>query len=245
MIAEVTSTPWRERQSYVLSAGPDGLRGDFGKRMHVSPFMPMEQSYEWSAGDPGERLSISIRNRQEGRIVFEAGLALERREMTPSAMREILFRYPPMTISTIARIYWNAARLKAKGAPYYRRPTAVRGRIDAAGADPWRRVVHAVLRRIEAGAIELEERFPGGETRQFGPTSAQRRARVQINDPNVYRKLARSKSIAFGQTYAERGWETDDLSTLLAIAARDIGRADPAPAEARPVPAPISATRAP
>jgi cyclopropane-fatty-acyl-phospholipid synthase len=96
-----------------------------------------------------------------------------------------------------------------------------------AGADPWRRVVHAVLRRIEAGTIELEERFPGGETRQFGPTSARRHARVQVNDADVYRKLARSKSIAFGQAYAERGWETDDLSTLLGIAARDIGQADP------------------
>ena len=49
MIAEVTSTPWKERLSYVLSADADGVRGDFEKRMHVSPFMPMEQRYEWSA----------------------------------------------------------------------------------------------------------------------------------------------------------------------------------------------------
>ena len=123
MIAEVTSTPWKERRSYVLTAGVAGLRGDFEKRMHVSPFMPMEQRYEWSAGDPGERLAVTIRNLERGRIVFEAGLALGRREMTPAALREILFRYPPMTVSTIARIYWNAARLKAKGAPYFKRPT--------------------------------------------------------------------------------------------------------------------------
>ena len=55
MIAEVTSTPWKERRSYVLTAGAAGVRGDFEKRMHVSPFMPMEQRYEWSAADPGER----------------------------------------------------------------------------------------------------------------------------------------------------------------------------------------------
>jgi cyclopropane-fatty-acyl-phospholipid synthase len=96
-----------------------------------------------------------------------------------------------------------------------------------AGADPWRRVVHRVLRRIEAGSIELEERFPGGVLRHFGPTSAPRRARIVVNDPGVYGKLVRSKSIAFGQTYAERDWETDDLATLLRIVARDIGRADP------------------
>ena len=48
-----------------------------------------------------------------------------------------------------------------------------------------------------------------------------------VNDPGVYGKLVRSKSIAFGQTYGERDWETDDLATLLRIVARDIGRADP------------------
>jgi hypothetical protein len=37
-------------------------------------------------------------------------------------MRELLFRYPPMTVSTIARIYVNAARLKFKGGPYFKRP---------------------------------------------------------------------------------------------------------------------------
>jgi uncharacterized protein len=123
MIAEVTSTPWGERRSYVLTAGRSGLRGRFEKLMHVSPFMPMNQQYEWAASEPGDRLDVSIRNRQDGRIAFEAGLALKRREMTPRALREILFRYPPMTVSTIARIYWNAARLKTKGAPYFRRPS--------------------------------------------------------------------------------------------------------------------------
>jgi len=94
-------------------------------------------------------------------------------------------------------------------------------------SDPFRRIFHAVLRRVEAGTIEVEERFPGGETRQFGPTSSRLRARVVVHDPTVYRRLVRSKSIALGQTYAERGWEADDLPALLRIAARDIGRADP------------------
>lgn len=127
MIAEVTNTPWGERRSYVLEAGGDGLNGDFDKRLHVSPFMPMEQSYEWSAIEPGERLNVSIRNRQAGKLVFEASLALRRREMTPASMRALLFRYPPMTISTIARIYWNAVKLKLKGVPYFTHPNGGEG----------------------------------------------------------------------------------------------------------------------
>ena len=123
MIAEVTNTPWGERRSYVLESGPGGLRGEFAKRLHVSPFMPMEQRYEWTASEPGERLSVSIRNHDEhGERVFEASLALQRRELTPAALRGLLFRYPPMTISTMARIYWNAIKLKAKGAPYFSPP---------------------------------------------------------------------------------------------------------------------------
>ena len=123
MIAEVTNTPWGQRRSYVLEAGPDGLAGGFEKLLHVSPFMPMEQSYEWRASEPGERLAVSIKNRDPaGREVFEASLALRRSELTPASLRRLLLRYPPMTISTILRIYLNAIKLKLKGAPYFSPP---------------------------------------------------------------------------------------------------------------------------
>jgi DUF1365 family protein len=121
VIAEVTNTPWGERRCYVLGAN-GGLSGDFDKELHVSPFMPMEQSYSWSANEPGERLSVTLANHEDGRKVFEAGVALRRREMTPSTMRSLLLRYPPMTASTAGRIYWNAAKLKLKGVPYFRNP---------------------------------------------------------------------------------------------------------------------------
>ena len=58
VIAEVTNTPWGERTAYVLdgrSRGPDGtIRGSFEKRMHVSPFQPMDQTYEISVTRPRE-----------------------------------------------------------------------------------------------------------------------------------------------------------------------------------------------
>jgi uncharacterized protein len=127
MIAEVTNTPWGESRCYVLGvdAEADGehLSGDFDKQLHVSPFMPMEQSYSWSANEPGERLRVRLANHQEGRQVFEAGIELRRREITPRAMTSLLVRYPPMTAATLARIYWHAIKLKLKGAPYFRNPS--------------------------------------------------------------------------------------------------------------------------
>ena len=48
VIAEVTNTPWGERHSYVLDGREgDALEGEFTKQLHVSPFMPMEQTYRW------------------------------------------------------------------------------------------------------------------------------------------------------------------------------------------------------
>jgi len=95
-----------------------------------------------------------------------------------------------------------------------------------AGLDPFRRIVHAVLRRIEAGSIEVDELFAGGGMHRFGPPSAPLRARVEVHDPAVYRRLVQSKSIGLGLGYAERRWDTDDLPELLRIAARDVGRGD-------------------
>jgi uncharacterized protein len=123
IIAEVTNTPWGERRSYVLTPGPDGLSGEFAKQLHVSPFMPIDQSYRWRADEPGERLAVSIANHgPDGRRVFEAGLALRRREIDRRRMLRLLLGYPPMTIATAARIYAHAIRLKLKGAPYFSNP---------------------------------------------------------------------------------------------------------------------------
>lgn len=84
-----------------------------------------------------------------------------------------------------------------------------------------------MLSRVRAGRIEVDERWPGGEALSFGPDSAPRRARVAVNDPHLYAELCRSRSIALGESYASRGWETEDLTELLGIIARDVRRGDP------------------
>ncbi|MGI8726570.1 MAG: DUF1365 domain-containing protein [Solirubrobacterales bacterium] len=122
MIAEVTNTPWGERRSYVLGAGSDGLRGRFEKALHVSPFMGMDQDYRWRAQAPGERLSVTLSNYEGGERIFEAGVALDRREITPARMKRLLAAYPPMTFATVARIYWQALKLAIKRVPFVDHP---------------------------------------------------------------------------------------------------------------------------
>jgi DUF1365 family protein len=128
VIAEVTNTPWGERTAYVLdgrSRGTDGsIRGRFDKRMHVSPFQPMDQSYEISVDEPGDDLRVTIRNLEAGREAMTAALLLRRHELTRARMPRLLLRYPPMTLATLARIYAQALRLKLKGAPFHTHPQA-------------------------------------------------------------------------------------------------------------------------
>ena len=126
VIAEVTNTPWGERTAYVLDGsgaeanGP--ITGTFDKRMHVSPFQPMDQTYRISASPPAESLRIQIRNLEGDREVFIATMALRRSELTRARMVRLLLTYPPMTLATLARIYANALRLRSRGAPFHSHP---------------------------------------------------------------------------------------------------------------------------
>jgi DUF1365 family protein len=124
LIAEVTNTPWGETHHYVARRDPDAtrLRARFTKRLHVSPFQPMDRVYELEASDPGEALTVSIASCEGGRRAFEAVLALRRTELSRAAMTRVTLRYPPSTVATLARIYAQAARLRLRGAPRFNRP---------------------------------------------------------------------------------------------------------------------------
>jgi hypothetical protein len=100
------------------------LRGRFRKEMHVSPFMPMDQGYAWTAGEPGERLGLRIANTEGDREVFAASLALRRRPLDRRILARLLLTRPPQPQLALAHIYGQALRLKLRGARYYPRPRA-------------------------------------------------------------------------------------------------------------------------
>ncbi len=124
--AEITNTPWNERHTYVLDARTGreavGLRHEFAKRFHVSPFHPMEQRYEWRLSEPGETLGVHMTNREGDRAVFHAGLEARRRPVTAAALAGALLRHPLLTLRVHAAIYWQAARLWAKRIPFHAHP---------------------------------------------------------------------------------------------------------------------------
>jgi hypothetical protein len=129
VLVEVTNTPWGERHSYLLRPG-DGhsplLRGAFAKELHVSPFMEMDHIYEARATQPGAALSVHIESLQAGTPVFDATLALERRELTRASAARMTARYPLATARVLALIYGHALGLKLAGARVHPHPRAER-----------------------------------------------------------------------------------------------------------------------
>jgi DUF1365 family protein len=126
VVAEVTSTPWSERHAYVLEAG-DGpvVSGRLDKRLHVSPFMGMDQHYLWRATAPAPgrpTLSVHIESREAGARAFDATLDLRRRPLTARTLRRALARHPAATLRVLALIYAHAAVLALKRVPLHPRP---------------------------------------------------------------------------------------------------------------------------
>jgi cyclopropane-fatty-acyl-phospholipid synthase len=82
-----------------------------------------------------------------------------------------------------------------------------------------RTAVSTVMSRgVRGGRIDVVE---GGRVRGFGPADADLRATVTINDPAAWRGPLHG-SVGLGEGYVDGLWETDDLVSLIRIAAREL-----------------------
>jgi DUF1365 family protein len=127
LVGEVNNTPWGERHCYVLDrprnlGSPSRLHFRFPKDFHVSPFMPMAQTYDWRFVAPGRRLTVHMENEEGGRRVFDATMVLARRELSGPVLAAALARHPLVTAKVVGAIYWNALRLWARGVPFFQHP---------------------------------------------------------------------------------------------------------------------------
>ncbi len=127
VLAEVTNTPWGERCSYLLAdrvPGSSVRRGRFAKELHVSPFMGMDHVYDARATEPGSTLSVHIESQRDGRLAFDATLAMTREPLTRGAVARMTARHPLSTGRVLALIYGHAVGLKLAGARVHRHPGA-------------------------------------------------------------------------------------------------------------------------
>lgn len=126
-VFEVSNTPWREMHPYTvdLRRRPEGAQrasGRFAKKMHVSPLMGMDIDYRWTLTAPADTLSVAIECWNERGRVMTAAMRLRRVELSEASLRQFALRVPPMWMVTLGGIYWNALKLRLKGAPYHPHP---------------------------------------------------------------------------------------------------------------------------
>jgi DUF1365 family protein len=124
-IAEVNNT-FGDRHSYMCKpADSEPITPETTlnaqKMMHVSPFQEVKGEYSFNFNVLYDFLHIRIRMDNGNEVLF-ADLRGHRRPLTNLAIVKALLRRPFGPLRTIGLIYWQALRLKLRGAPYRTRP---------------------------------------------------------------------------------------------------------------------------
>jgi DUF1365 family protein len=125
MVAELNNT-FGERLPEVLH-GPE-LRYEHRKRLHVSPFFGLDQSYEYAFSEPQDEVWARIHVRDDGGArPLTAVLHGRRRELSNRSLTALLLRYPLQPLQVTALIHFEALRLWRKRVPFHHKPPFVPG----------------------------------------------------------------------------------------------------------------------
>ena len=127
IVSEVNNTPCGERDTYAMKCKDADATESFwrfrpAKKMHVSPFMPMDVEYDWVLARPGDRLSVYMANSLDGARIFSAAMNLKRKPISSLSLAAVLLRFPLQSFKVILAIYWEALRLWVKRCPLYMHP---------------------------------------------------------------------------------------------------------------------------
>ena len=107
--------------------------------------------------------------------------------------------------------------LPARSAPG--RPGAVAGSVARAS-------LRAALGRIHHGRLTIHER---GRRSEFGREGDELHGRIEIHDRAAWPSVVRGGSVGLGLSYVDGSWDSDDLVSVIRLAARNIAVADRVP----------------
>ena len=86
--------------------------------------MDMTATYRFRLKEPGDKLSILIRQETPEGETLVATHTGTRETMTDRALLKVALLYPLLTAKVVAGIHWEALKLWIKGAVFHKRPAA-------------------------------------------------------------------------------------------------------------------------
>jgi DUF1365 family protein len=125
MVAELNNTFGERLPEVLRGAGP---AYEHEKHLHVSPFMGLDQSYEYAFAEPGEEVWARIHVREDEQRPLTAVLRAHRRELTNASVARTLARYPVMPARVFGLIHLQAIRLWWKRVPFHHKPAFEQGK---------------------------------------------------------------------------------------------------------------------
>lgn len=228
-LAEVNNT-FHERHIYRLT-DPQPPRPGFiarfasAKSFHVSPFNDRSGGYEFHLSELGPECDLRVNLVRDGRPVMFARLQGKSRPVDRDSLRAACLQFPGSSWRTMLRILREAAVLHyRKGLPLVSKP-----RPDH--VDTIRKAPPSSLEKIAFGFVDrhfkrtvrdrLTLELPDGTRRSYGPGDDGLGATVSVRSWRLFRRLAGSGEIGFGEGYMEGDWDTTDIPRVVSFFLRN------------------------
>ena len=138
IVAEVNNT-FGDRHCYLLRQPHYGEVLHADKVMHVSPFCPVQGTYQFvfmrSEREDGPRLvaRIDYHDQPDAPAIIRTSVSGTLQPLNARSVRRALWQYPLMTFAVIARIHWQALRLWLKKVPFFRQPAPPASPVTVSG----------------------------------------------------------------------------------------------------------------
>lgn len=107
---------------YVANIEREGLRHGTDKNFYVSPFIDADQRYGFTLRAPEDTVSLRIKVDGPKGLTMIATEVGETRALTDAALLKLALLKPLMSFKITLGIYFEAVRLRIKGAPFFKHP---------------------------------------------------------------------------------------------------------------------------
>ena len=153
VVFEVSNTPWLEEVLYVHPVHSEDTYVDV-KKMHVSPFQPMGQTYTWTAPFPSSTVSLRVDVARDDTKYFVATFDGPMTQAPLSALGRFRAAVKLTPHIAVLGIHVHAALLLAKGAKFYPHPSGVKTAmsrcIEVIFHSRYRLFAYFLLRKVRA-----------------------------------------------------------------------------------------------